>query len=424
MQSHFSEARVRQLSVFWCSLIIVGIFLARWMRVLPSIGVAGLAFTAILYASFERHAVRRKGAGQFLAFTGVYLLHVVAGFTRHSIGNQELQRDLVLELPFLALPLAFTLLPSWPLKYLRTLWMVLIACCLFASAGATFYYLQHAQQVEELYLESKVMPTEPDHIRFSLLITIAVLAGVVLLFNHHYSKRMQWLLAGIVIVLILFQHMLAVRSGLVSLYVVGICWLGWLMWRMQRVQAALISLLLLIVLAITSLLFPTLQNKIINTRADADRFSSVAAANNYSVTARLYSYQAGWELIKENPIFGVGKVDLSTKMAEQYEYSYPEIDPSRYILPHNQFIYNLAAYGVLGLIVFIISFYYALWRGFKKRNIMMLLVYSVVTVSFTVEYTLESHIGVLTGLFFLLLAMAPCAVEDSEVDSASYSTAF
>lgn len=100
-------------------------------------------------------------------------------------------------------------------------------------------------------------------------------------------------------------------------------------------------------------------------------------------------------------------------MALQYSCRYPEISTDKYVLPHNQFIYNLAAYGLLGLVVFLIGFYYPLLLGIRERNVLSLVVYLVITLSFLTEYTLEANIGVIIGLFFPLLTLAPIASKES-----------
>ena len=134
------------------------------------------------------------------------------------------------------------------------------------------------------------------------------------------------------------------------------------------------------------------------------------------MTARVYSYQAAWAIIQQHPLLGVSKVRLAAAMAKEYKYRFPSIDPNRYVLPHNQFIYNLASYGIIGLVIFLIGYYYLLWRSIGRRNVLLVLIYLIISISFVVEYTLESNIGVIVGLFFMLIAAAPTsALEASPV---------
>ena len=416
MWNLFSEARVRQAGVLWSALTIVGLFGATWIRVLPSIGMAGLFVTGVGYAISHRRISQWKAWPNLLSFVIIYLVHAGSGLLQVSIHNKALQQDLLLQLPFVLLPVAFVLLPDWRPQHKRMLWLVLIGCCLVAAVGATINYALHATEITQLYLQSKVMPTEPDHIRFSLLVSMAILAGVVLVSSNKLSFALRQMTIGAIVLLFLFQHLLAVRSGIVTMYAAGLLWLGWLGWQLGRWRTAFTGAILVIAAAIACVFFfPTLQNKIINTRTDTEQLDSVQAANNFSVTARIYSYQVAWIVVRKHPIIGVSKVKLQEAMAQQYSYRFPEIDPSHYVLPHNQFIYNLAAYGIIGLLLFTLGFYYPLLAAIRQRNILLMIIYLIVSISFVVEYTLESNIGVIVGLFFILLASAPsCAGERSE----------
>ncbi|MEJ7661702.1 MAG: hypothetical protein WKG07_20050 [Hymenobacter sp.] len=72
-----------------------------------------------------------------LSFVLIYGLHVGTALLHAGWSNEILQRDAVLQLPFLLLPVAFLLLPSWLAVHKRVLWLVLIGCCSGAAARAT-----------------------------------------------------------------------------------------------------------------------------------------------------------------------------------------------------------------------------------------------------------------------------------------------
>ena len=405
MWSFFSVTRVRQLSVFWSAFILVGLFVSAWVRVWPSVGIAGLFLTGVGYALNQRSIAQWARRRELLSFLLVYAVHVATGFMHSGLSDLMLRQDLVLQLPFILLPLSFLLLPDWQTWQVRRFWLSLLGMCLVAAAAATCNYVLHSKEIEQLYLQSKVMPTEPDHIRFSLLISIAIIAGAVLACEKGLARWQRTAVLVAIVLLFLFQHLLAVRSGIVTMYAAGLLGLLWLGWYRQKWKAALGAALGALALGIGCLLlFPTLQNKVTNTRTDAAQMESVQAANNYSMTARVYSYQAAWTIIQKYPLLGVSKVQLADKMAQEYSYRFPEIEPSRYVLPHNQFIYNLAAYGVLGLLVFMLGYYYSLGVALRQRNILLSLIYLILTISFVVEYTLESNIGVIVGLLFMLMA--------------------
>jgi O-antigen ligase len=122
----------------------------------------------------------------------------------------------------------------------------------------------------------------------------------------------------------------------VTLYAAGALWLVWQGWQLKQWKVMLMSLLLAVTLCGTCMLmFPTLQNKIINTRVDTAKINSVEAANNYSVTGRVYSYHAAWAIIHQHPLVGVSKIKLADVMVQQYKYMFLEIGSEHYLLPHS-----------------------------------------------------------------------------------------
>lgn len=57
--SLFLEVRASQFGVFWCVVVVVGLFSTRWVLVLPSIGMACLFVTSVGYALAQRKIARR-----------------------------------------------------------------------------------------------------------------------------------------------------------------------------------------------------------------------------------------------------------------------------------------------------------------------------------------------------------------------------
>ena len=190
LQSTFTLARLHLAALFFCGCVIVGIFIANWFRVLPSVGMVGIALTGLVYAVVYRRVANWSLWPVFGSLFLVFLLHLFQGFNTDAANMGDYSRDVVLPLPFLALPLGFWLLPAMPSRHLRWRWLLLIGITVLAAVGATINYLLNAHAINESYLHSKVMPTEPDHIRFSIIITLAIAAGAMLL--AHDAVRTTW----------------------------------------------------------------------------------------------------------------------------------------------------------------------------------------------------------------------------------------
>ncbi|WP_082684985.1 O-antigen ligase family protein [Hymenobacter sedentarius] len=406
MQSVFTLARLHRAAMFFCVCIIVGIFIAHWFRVLPSIGMAGIALTGLIYAGVYRRIANWNEWPVFGSLFLVFMLHLVQGLNTDAANYYEYGKDIVLQLPFLALVVGFWLLPALPARYLRALWLILIAITLIAALGATVNYLMNVGEINEMYLHSKVMPTEPDHIRFSLIITLAIAAGVLLLVHKAiHSHWRPWLIGGLMF-LALFLHLLAVRSGEMTFYVLGALAVVRLISRAKQwKQAATLAAVLLLLPAVSFIALPTFRNKIFNTQDDVSSVNRSSVGKTYSISSRVYSYKVALAVWNENMLIGVGKPDLKTEMAKRYAILYPELTPEYYIQPHNQYLYNLAAYGLLGLLVFCVGIFYPAWWARRKYAPLLLAQYISIALSFLVEYTLETQVGLAYVVFFLFLAL-------------------
>lgn len=416
MPSLFSLKRIHQSAFFFCACIIISIFLVNWLRVALGIAMGGLAVTSVVFAVVHKRIANRSLRTVFGSIAVVFVLHLLAGLHTQASNMDEYRFDLGMQLPFLILPLSFWLLPPLPGRYLRWLWWLFIGMTVAAAVGATTNYLLHFQEINESYMHSKVMPTEPDHIRFSIIITMAIAAAVLLLVNRAVLQVWRvWVKVSIVF-LALFLHLLAVRSGEMTFYALGGLTVLWLSLSKKEWKKAMLLLVALVLLPLVSyVVFPTFRNRVYNTQEDVSKVQESSEGKNFSISSRVYSYQAALEVWRDNKLIGVGKPNLESEMAKRYATLHPQLTPEFYILPHNQYLYNLAAYGAIGLLIFCLSLFYPAWWAHKKPAPLLLAQYVSIALSFLVEYTLETQIGLAFVVFFLLLALQgslPCEEDD------------
>ncbi|GAB3852792.1 hypothetical protein GCM10028822_20900 [Hymenobacter terrigena] len=406
MLAVFSLARLHRSAFFFCACIIISIFLVNWLRVALGIAMGGLAVTSVVFAVVHKRIANRALWPVFGSIAMVFVLHLLAGFHTQADNMDEYRFDLGMQLPFLILPLSFWLLPPLPSRYLRWLWGIFIAMTVLAAFGATINYLLHAREINESYMHSKVMPTEPDHIRFSIIITMAIAAAVLLLAHRAIPLAWRSWVKAAIIGLALFLHLLAVRSGEMTFYALGamaVFWLGFS--RKEWKKAGLLAAVLVLLPVVSYLAFPTFRNRVYNTQEDVSKVQESSEGKNFSISARVYSYQAALAVWRDNKLVGVGKPNLEGEIAKRYAKLHPQLTPEFYILPHNQYLYNLAAYGTIGLLVFCLSLFYPAWWARCKPAPLLLAQYVSIAMSFLVEYTLETQIGLAFVVFFLLLAL-------------------
>ncbi|MGE0588238.1 MAG: O-antigen ligase family protein [Cyclobacteriaceae bacterium] len=84
--------------------------------------------------------------------------------------------------------------------------------------------------------------------------------------------------------------------------------------------------------------------------------------------ARYYEFQAGWEVIKGAPLFGVGLGDTSKHLMEQYQtIGFDEGIKNEYNV-HNEFLHVAMSAGILTLLVFLLPLTYCVREAVRSKS--------------------------------------------------------
>lgn len=409
---------IQKLAATFCALIMTGLFTLNFLPTLSTFGVIGLLLTALFYLVMRAsRSSESKAKLTYIVLIGVFLIHLASGFNTDIAHRKEFWADVVLQLPFLLMPLSFALLPSWPTHYLHYLYLLFFSLVVLSALGSTGNYLLHTTEINNLYSQSQIMPTVPDYIRFSLMVAFAIVIGILLIANNVVVKHMRWWVIGSTTFLTLYLYLLAVRSGLGAFNALGILAVGWLIFKKGSYkQAALLGAILIALPVLSFVCFPTFRNKYYNTQYDVAQVQTTSSANNLSLVGRYYSYKVGLQLVRQHPWFGVGKADMEQEVGRFYKRDYVNIDPSSYLMPHNQFLYYWAAFGGIGLIAFVFCFYYPLFKMWQQTSLLLVTHYLIISLSFLAEFTLDqkNQVGLIYSLLFILLPLATTTSNDEE----------
>ena len=322
-----------------------------------------------------------------------------------------------IKMPFLFLPIAFFLFPKLSPTKLRIIYytflLVLFISCLHVGIG----YLLNYREITLALGQGHPIPTPVSHIRFSLMVAFGVLLSFTLSKQEPllYNKGMEkWVLWVISFFLFIFLHILSVRSGLLVLYLsifVGILYDAY---RRAKVIRATILLFLLAMMPVIAYQFvPAFRNRMNYARYDLEMYLKGEGAG-YSDSGRLLSLQTGWEIFMENKWLGTGAGNLKRVVEEKYK----QISPSfgQATMPHNQLLSVLAGSGIIGLIVFLMAFSIPIFYEGGYRNTLFSLFNFIVFISFAVENTLETAVGVGFYSFFLLLFIKEKQQEEETIN--------
>jgi O-antigen ligase len=128
--------------------------------------------------------------------------------------------------------------------------------------------------------------------------------------------------------------------------------------------------------------------------------------NDYgSVSLRVAKIQASYNVWQENLWFGVGTGGLKDELIKQYRSKEIECWPcsQRRYNPHNQYLSLLAGYGIIGLVVFMLSIFFILYHAIINRNYLLIEILILFLITSLTESILERQKGILIFAVVLYL---------------------
>lgn len=374
-------------------------------RALLSIGMVGIFLSALLHPDVKQHFRIYYKSPVLISFGLLFLLYPISILWSDDVAEAIMRVNA--RIAFLLLPFGFIVLRSLSQRHFIGILSFFLSISVLTSLfvlGSYFVSLDNISDIYSVYKTGRVMQTPYSHVRFSILIAFAVFTGIYLYHEKtvFHSKNKQSIIIASVAFLILFLHMLAVRSGLITLYTGSL----FLLFRFAYLKRQWIiffsALILMILLPIMAYKFvPSFEGKINYMIYDWKEYFNKGNTAGLSDATRLLSMEKGIHTGLNNFWAGTGIGDLKSETDKLYT-EYPEI-PSNKRLPHNQFIWVFASTGIVGLMLFIILFFYPWISQFNFRNPMISLLYIVITVSFITEATIEEQIGSAFFLIFVLL---------------------
>lgn len=372
--------------------------------VMMSIGVIGLAINWVINVDVGKNVRRLLQSPVFWSIVALFLLWLLSGLW--SENTDQWANRMRNRLPFLLMPAGVLALPRfdrgvyYPILYL--FYLVITGVCLVLFC----WYLIDFEQITLSYRKGHVLPTPVMHIRFSLMVAYAVAIGISFILERWYAfsqkeRTFQFIATGFLIV---FLHILAVRSGLVALYGV----LGYFLFRDVVVgkkwgRAILATFLLSGGLWLAYRTIPSLKNKIDYTFYNLYHIRHNNNLADLSDTHRVGTIQAGLDMGRKAPILGVGVGDLQDETELYLKKNYPSIAGSGFT-PQSQFVWQYAAMGIVGLLIFTIIVFLPLFYRAGWQQPLLGSFLAIAIPSFIIEQTLETQLGTAIYLTFLLMA--------------------
>jgi O-antigen ligase len=377
-------------------LMLIGLFLSR---ALLSIGMAGFCMSVfILYGGAKNN--NRSVWMLLIGFALLFLPCFASGLWSTQTG--EWYRRCVVKLPLMLLPAAFFFYkPNRVAIFLVNVLFVFFVTC--GSLYSIYEYALGVPEIESGYLRAKVMPVlvGNDHIRFSWLTVIAII--LILYLQKEIYRRSHRVISLIILSwLVVFLHILAVKTGLVMLYLAALMLFVHHCIQKKKKTQLLFLLLLPLIPFLAWHTLPTFKKRVQYAVYDYEHYATNSYREGLSDGMRILSVQTGLQLFTQHPLTGTGFGDMEHNMQQLYIMHHPEVKPYERILPSSQFLLYASGAGIGGVLFFLAGIVMPLTRKFFRSNIYFLSFYLPALLSFIFEIHLESQYGCFIFCFFAL----------------------
>jgi hypothetical protein len=137
-----------------------------------------------------------------------------------------------------------------------------------------------------------------------------------------------------------------------------------------------------------------LKGRIQETIWEVQLYLSTGDANGHSLTQRFEYWKAAFHVFKNNPVLGVGTGDVELELNKEYDIMQSKLKPEYRLRAHNQYLTFALTFGIVGLILFLITLIYPAIALNKHTDLLYIAFLSIAMFSFLNEDTLETQAGV------------------------------
>ena len=324
---------------------------------------------------------------------------------------------LKIKVPFLLIPLAYLGLPKLSGTSFYRILYFFMGVMSISVIGVLALYLSNFEDVNLLLKQGQHLSTPCNHIRFSQLVALAILAGWYLI-KEKYSKGQgmhNFIIKILTVFLFLAIHILSVKTGLVCLYTALLMLTIRHIYTTRTYKVSITVMVILILLPIvTYKTVPSFERKVHYTLYDMQMHDE-GQGSNYGDSGRITSLKVGVDLFRKSPFFGVGAGNLKSEVANAFSDTYPQYKKA--LMPHNQFVFVLAGSGVFGIVFFMMAFLIPFFYRKAYRNEFYFGIYFLFLISFIIDHFIENALGV--GMFssFILMSLLYVHNEDNSIMS-------
>jgi len=378
--------------------MIISVFLSR-----AALSVTCILFVilTVVHKEIFQQLRRFLQTPLLLFFSLLFFIPFVSGLWSADL---EKWSDVVrLKLPLLFFPLAFA--GGWNLttNQWKTIGWVFLALIFCGCMYGLIHYALHYSLVNESYLRAKTIltPLEDDHVRYSWLVVAGIILSLKFL-QEATNKKAKITFFLLAIFFAVYLHILSARTGLFCFYLFLFLLAGWFFLKRKNWKLAFACIAAIIILPLTAYFFlPTFTARLRYNLYDLSFVQKQEYLPGSSDGARALSLQAGWQLLKENPL-GVGAGDVMHEADKWYDKNVPQVLPTDKLAPNSEWLMYGGFAGWAGVSLFTIIMATPFIFRPKQGQLYWIGLAATAAFSFVFDTGLEVQFGIFLYIFLTL----------------------
>lgn len=358
-------------------LMLIAFFIPLSIAI-PSLLTAVIIIIWLVIGDFKQDWAQLKNNQVVIAVLVFFAISTV-GLLWSSSLEYGLTYTLKKESRFLLIPLFMLFMKKEHIKYY--LYGFLLAITISEISSYAIFF-----EIIEPFKKATLSDPTPflGHITYNPILAIAIyIILFYLLFSDGTSKKQKILYTLFAITMSINMFITGGRAGQV-MYFAMIIIVIFQFFDKQRVKAIILSVVLLPTLLFTFYSTST----IFQTRVD----NAVKAISNFEdnkqtpLGLRINWAINSWEIIKENPILGVGTGSFRGEFDKVNQRVSPDVKTT--INPHNMYVFQLVELGLLGLLALLSLFFFQIKQALK------------------IEDRFQKYMGIALPLLFMLIMLS------------------
>lgn len=394
---------LRKLNVFLLGVVVILLSINQSI-IAPFIGLWG--FSAIMLIVFEK---QRFKLNKSLLYLILFYLFLVIGLSWTDNVKSGIF-DLEVKMSLIIFPLVLTFL-NYNLREIKYIFLYLYfgliagLGVLLWSAIPNYVATDSIEVFFYVYLSDKIHPSY-----FSFYVTIGlILACIDIKYKVLNIFKNVWQYIAIIVFLFCFNILLLSKIGIiVSCLILLIFIVIWAVDKRKYAQS------LLVVASIASLLTVSYEkSKYVSQRVDefVGSFEANESANS-STSIRFHIWEQGIKVFQSKPFIGHGTGDVKDVLVESYKGVGMLTAADKKLNAHNQYLQIAISVGLIGLVLFLLSFFFTFKAGFIEKNYYLIGFGCVSLLFLFPESMLENQAGTIAfGLFFSLFNQKSLRIE-------------